>query len=154
MVCAVGKYSQINEFLDQESLEEENRLVGLLDHLPLAITQAAAYIRRTGTSVKRYIKALTESEDRQIELLENEFNEIYRSDIPNSVMNTWLISMKHISDESPCGEMILNTISFFDNQGITFELLKAAVPEFSDDEVLLAASPLDNANRPSFLSLL
>jgi tetratricopeptide (TPR) repeat protein len=126
---------------NEESLEEA-RLVSLLDKVPLAVAQAAAYIQKTRVSVQRYLVMLTESELRQAELLSREFEDFYRSDVPNSVMNTWLISMKQVSEESQCAETILNTIAFLDNQGLPFELLKATVPNFNEDETLLAASRL------------
>lgn len=90
-----------------------------------------------------YLKAFKESEDRQSNLLSQEFDDVHRSDVPNSVMHTWLISMKQISQESQCAETILNTIAFFDNQGLPLELLQAAAgPEFNEDQVLLAAARL------------
>jgi hypothetical protein len=63
--------------------------------------------------------------------------------MPNSVMRTWLISMKQIGKESPCSEKILNTIAFFDNTGLPFELIRAAAgPTFNEDEILLATRRL------------
>ena len=115
-----------------------------LQNLPLAIAQAATYIRKTKVSVNRYLNFFHESESRQLSLLDQEFQDIYRpSDVPNSVMRTWLISMKQIGKESPCSEKILNTIAFLDNRGLPFELIRAvAGPTFSEDEILLAASRL------------
>ena len=127
----------------KEPSESEDKLLELLERLPLAIAQAAAYIRKTKVSVQQYLIFFKESEDRQSKLLSEEFGDIYRSNVPNSVMQTWLISMRQIAKESPCGQKILNTIAFFDNQGLPFELLKAAAgPTFNEDEVLLAAGRL------------
>ncbi|KAI9668495.1 MAG: hypothetical protein M1829_005373 [Trizodia sp. TS-e1964] len=106
--------------------QEEVQLLDLLEGLPLAISQAAAYIRKTNISIKRYLKILTESESRQSKLLSQEFQDVYRSDVPNSVMHTWQISMKQIAKESPTAEWILNIIAFLDNKGIPFELIKHA----------------------------
>ena len=118
-------------------------LLNLLQKLPLAIAQAAAYIRRTKISIQAYLRAFKESEKRQSNLLSEEFDDVYRLGVPNSVMLTWLISMKQISQESLCGEKILNTIAFFDNQGLPFELIRAAAsPEYDEDQVLSAASRL------------
>ncbi|PQE33407.1 kinesin light chain protein [Rutstroemia sp. NJR-2017a WRK4] len=123
--------------------EDEDMLLELLQYLPLAIAQAAAYIRKTKVSIKQYLTFLHESESRQLDLLSQEFQDVYRSGVPNSVMRTWLISMKQISKESSCSEKILNTITFFDHKGIPFELIKAAAgPTYSEDEILLAASRL------------
>jgi Tetratricopeptide repeat len=122
---------------------EERELLGLLEKLPLAIVQAGAYIRKTRISVQQYLKFFTESESRQSNLLSYEFQDTHRSEVPNSVMRTWLISMDQIAKESACSQTILNTIVFFDNKGIPFELVKAAAgPNFSEEEILLAAGRL------------
>ena len=121
----------------------EGQLLDMLQRFPLAIAQAAAYIRKTKISIQGYLRAFKESEDRESNLLSEEFDDIHRSDVPNSVMHTWLISMKQISQESQCAETILNTIAFLDNQGLPLELLKAAAgSEFNEDQVLLAAARL------------
>ncbi|KAH6665735.1 hypothetical protein B0J14DRAFT_428026, partial [Halenospora varia] len=122
---------------------EIEALLDLLENFPLAIAQAAAYIRKTKVSIQQYLDSFHESESRQSSLLSQEFQDVYRSEVPNSVMRTWRISMKQIAEESPCSERILNTVAFFDNKGLPFELVKAAAgPPFSEDEILLAASRL------------
>jgi tetratricopeptide (TPR) repeat protein len=126
-----------------EPSENENKLLELLEKLPLAIAQAAAYIRKTKVSVVHYLALLKESEERQSYLLSKEFEDLHRSGVPNSVMHTWLISMGQITRESQCAERVLNTIAFLDNKGLPFELLRAAAgPEYSEDDVLLAAGRL------------
>jgi hypothetical protein len=126
-----------------EPSQSEKDLLTLLDRLPLAITQAATYIRKTNISTHGYVNLFRESEDQQSNLLNAEFVDCHRSDVPNSVMRTWLISMRQIAQESPCAEKILNTIAFFDNQGLPFQLLKAAAgPNTGKDDVLLAAGRL------------
>ena len=123
--------------------ESEKELLNRLEMLPLAISQASAYIRKTAVSAQRYVCTLTESEERQSTLLSLEFDDLHRSDVPNSVMHTWLISMKQIAEESECSARILNTIAFIDNQSVPFELLSAAAgPTYSEDHVLLAAARL------------
>jgi hypothetical protein len=124
-------------------LESENQLLRLLERLPLAIAQAAVYIRKTKVSIQQYLVFFKESNSWQLKLLSREFEDIYQLDVPNSVMHTWLISIRHIAQENPYGEKILNTIAFFNNQGLPFKLLRATVgSSFSEDEVLLAASRL------------
>jgi tetratricopeptide (TPR) repeat protein len=126
-----------------DKASEVEELLNLLQKLPLAIAQAAAYIRRAKISTQAYTRAFKESEKRQSNLLSKEFDDVYRSGVPNSVMLTWLISMKRISQESQCGENILNTIAFLDNQGLPFELIKTtAGPEYDEDQVLSAAGRL------------
>ena len=126
--------------LNKEKLLE---LLELLERLPLAITQAATYIRKTKVSVQQYLKLFNESEARKSNLLRQEFQDIYRSEVPNSVMHTWLISMRQIAEESPCSGKILKTLAFFDNRGLPFDLIKAAAGyDVNEDEVRLFASRL------------
>ncbi|KAI9652351.1 MAG: hypothetical protein M1829_001664 [Trizodia sp. TS-e1964] len=105
--------------------QEERELLDLLQRLPLAISQAAAFIRKTKISVGRYLKLFTESDSQQSALLSHEFPDVHRSDVPNSVMRTWQISMEQIAKENPIGEQILNTLAFLDTKGIPFDLLKS-----------------------------
>ena len=128
----------------EQPSDEERELLNILDSLPLAIAQATAYMRLTRAPVKYYVEMLKESEVEQSQLLDFEFSDIHRqSDMPNSVMKTWIISMKQIAQENPCAEQILNTVAFLDNQGLPFEVLLAAGgPSFSKREVLEAAGRL------------
>ncbi|KFY59487.1 hypothetical protein V497_04256 [Pseudogymnoascus sp. VKM F-4516 (FW-969)] len=118
----------------EQPCDEESELLSLLENLPLAVSQSAAYIRSTGSTVKSYIKMFKKSES---ELLDLEFPDVHRqSDIPNSVMKTWNISMKQIAQDSPCAEKILNTIAYLDNQGLPFEVLSAAAGDgFKEYEI-------------------
>jgi tetratricopeptide (TPR) repeat protein len=121
----------------------EEQILDFLERLPLAIAQAAAFIRTTGVSLSKYWSMLKESEHSQSNIMDVEFDDPNRGDVPNSVMKTWLISMKQIAQENHCAEEILNIIAFFDNQGLSFELICAAAePSFSEHEVLLAAGRL------------
>jgi hypothetical protein len=124
-------------------LADEEQLMALLGGLPLAIAQAAAYIRKTKISTTRYITLFRQSEDKQSKLLEYEFHDPYRLEVHNSVMQTWAISVQQVSQEYGVARLILNTIAFLDHQGFPFELLQAAAgPDVSEDEVLLVAGRL------------
>ena len=49
----------------EQPSDEERELLNILDSLPLAIAQAAAYMRLTRASVKYYVEMLKESEVEQ-----------------------------------------------------------------------------------------
>src|SRR5205809_4145550 len=86
---------------------------------------------------------MLESEERFSKLLDWEVVDQRReSGVPNSIMQTWLISMEQIAKENPYVDQILHTIAFFDNQGIPFELLCAAAGGADEDDVVMAASRL------------
>jgi hypothetical protein len=61
--------SKLHLPLDASS-EEVNMLLATLDYLPLAITQAAAYITENVTTVSKYYKALCTNDEEMSELLE------------------------------------------------------------------------------------
>jgi tetratricopeptide (TPR) repeat protein len=157
-LVGVNQGIKVGAMTDEESLRLFQRLCGetltekpsdveqlldLLQRLPLAIAQAAAYIRRTKVSTRAYLRVFRESEKRQSNLLSEGFDDVHRLGVPNSVMFTWLISMKRISQESQCGESILNVVAFLDNKRLPFELIKAAAgPEYDEGLVLSAAGRL------------
>ena len=91
---------------DDSSDEDAKQLVRLLEYLPLAITQAAAYISN-GFGRRNISHYLTLFRSDQIRYLEMAANDIRRDsdesdqDFSNSVLKTWFISFKHIRDKNP-----------------------------------------------------
>ncbi|KAL4935266.1 hypothetical protein BDV06DRAFT_217551 [Aspergillus oleicola] len=74
-----------------------NALLEQLAFLPLAISQAAAYINQNDISLARYMSLLGEQERSMIELLGEEFEDDRRyAEIQNTVATTWLISFLQI----------------------------------------------------------
>ncbi|KAF5003848.1 hypothetical protein F66182_16091, partial [Fusarium sp. NRRL 66182] len=72
-------------------------LLQQLAFLPLAITQASAYIIENGINLPTYLALLQEQEQDAIELLSEDFRDPGRyKDIQNPVITTWLISFKQI----------------------------------------------------------
>ncbi|KAL3483809.1 nucleoside phosphorylase domain-containing protein [Aspergillus germanicus] len=80
-----------------------NALLEQLSFLPLAISQAAAYINQNDISLARYISLMGEHEAGTMELLSEEFEDDGRyAEIQNPVATTWLVSLLQIQhvDES------------------------------------------------------
>jgi tetratricopeptide (TPR) repeat protein len=74
-----------------------NALLEQLAFLPLAISQAAAYINQNDISLARYMSLLGEQEASTIELLGKDFEDDGRyADIQNPVATTWLVSFLQI----------------------------------------------------------
>lgn len=103
-----------------------NELLERLGYLPLAICHAATYMRRTSTSIQRYVAKFKDEEARWKLLAQSRLDRYGRPDVPNSVMGTWKISMDLIFEEIPSAYKVMHTIAYFDNQDIPFELIKAA----------------------------
>ena len=109
--------------------KDENWFVELaiaLDFMPLALVQAAAYIRQRGPrcSVRQYIREFYESDRRKTSLLNYEAGRLRRDwEAKNSIIVTWQISFNHISRTRRSAADLLSPMSFFDRQGIPEALL-------------------------------
>ncbi|KAJ5917518.1 hypothetical protein N7466_011072 [Penicillium verhagenii] len=110
------------------SVEDEKALVCVLENIPLAITQAAAYIanRLPLLTVSAYLQLFHESQSKQTRLLQNEdFTDLRRD--PSSrfaVITTWQLSFEKIREERPAATDLLALMSMFDRQGIPEELVR------------------------------
>jgi tetratricopeptide (TPR) repeat protein len=141
----------IGEMNDQEAVETFSRLLGttgdrtasdgaaadpkttklLLDqfeNLPLAIAQAAAYIRETRISLGEYLELFRECERNQLELLSRALPSAIESESSSSraVMMTWKITMDKIQRESLLSFKLLQLMSYLDPVKIPKELIKCA----------------------------
>ncbi|KAF9777671.1 hypothetical protein IL306_004342 [Fusarium sp. DS 682] len=93
--------SYLKEALIREiSLDDDtaaNRLLTLLTHLPLAITQAAAYINENQILLTHYVQLFENTDRDRIELLSAEFQDDTRYEqSKNPVATTWFISFNQI----------------------------------------------------------
>ncbi|KAJ2894497.1 uncharacterized protein MKZ38_007499 [Zalerion maritima] len=96
-----------------------------LDHLPLAITQAAAYIRRTSTTLSQYLVRIGEQQRRLAVLAKAQPNQ-YRPHVKTSILATWQVSIERMRQESEAAYRILHVLPFVDNQNIPREILVIA----------------------------
>jgi tetratricopeptide (TPR) repeat protein len=107
--------------------EEANDLVDILEAMPLAITQAAAFIRQQGPrmSVSKYVDAVRSSDKDQARLLGKDLGDSRRdSQATNSIISTWQISFEHIQNSLPTAANLLSLMSLLDRQGIPERLLQ------------------------------
>ena len=126
------------------SPSERAELVRELDYLPLAITQAAAYIsaRATRMPVSKYLTLYRHDEVSQSRLLDEDSGDLRRDPgVPNSVIRTWQISFEQIKCKWPLAAELLSLMAMLDRQGIPDLLLSASYPNALDLEAAL--SPLD-----------
>ena len=96
-------------------------LVRALDFMPLAISQAAAYIiqRAPRTTVARYLEDFRKSESNRENILNTVTGDLRRdSNASNCIITTWQISFKYICLIRPSASRLLSLMSFFDHQGI------------------------------------
>ncbi|GFP57503.1 kinesin light chain [Trichoderma asperellum] len=105
---------------------EIDRLLEELQLLPLAVSQAGVYMRRTRTPVKEYLNLLLQGTSRWDLLKINDSDRHRRPEVSNSVLETWKISIERIREESKLSYRILHVIAYLDNQDIPHQLIQAA----------------------------
>ncbi|KAI0965907.1 hypothetical protein F4678DRAFT_451215 [Xylaria arbuscula] len=113
--------------ITHDEYEAVGELLAELDHLPLAISQAAAYMRKTATSVRDYLSNIRSRKERRWRILGNSEHDRHRREQgSNSVLETWDISVEHLRKENELIYDILHCLAFVNNQNIPFELIMEA----------------------------
>ncbi|KAM6510860.1 hypothetical protein FSOLCH5_011305 [Fusarium solani] len=103
-------------------------LVDDLNYMPLAITQAAAYIKRRGPriSVSTYLDEFRRSDKKRANLLNRDAGDLRRDEsASNSIVTTWQITFEQIRRERSSAADLLSFMSFFNPQGIPESMLQA-----------------------------
>ncbi|KAH7459269.1 hypothetical protein FOMA001_g20123 [Fusarium oxysporum f. sp. matthiolae] len=120
--------SYFEEALIQEiSLYDDqviNRLLTLLTHLPLAITQAAAYINENQISAMEYLQLFENTDRDRIELLSAEFQDDTRYEhSQDPVATTWFISFNQIRTADKLAWRILMFLSCVEPKAVPQSML-------------------------------
>jgi hypothetical protein len=120
-------------------------LVKVLDLIPLAISQAAAYIQKRAprSSVQQYLDDFRKSEGKRARLLSRALGDLRRDlrqdgGASNAILTTWQVTFDHVRSERPSAADLLSLMSFFDRQGIPESLLKRA---------RICGQPVNRGNR-------
>ncbi|KAA8894431.1 hypothetical protein FN846DRAFT_819409 [Sphaerosporella brunnea] len=108
--------------------EASLELLNLLENLPLAIAQAAAYIRETGTDIPKYLEIFKECERNQHDLLGEALPNVTGNerDSSRAVTTTWKITVDRIQQENPQSIQLLGLMSFLSPEEISEEMLTGA----------------------------
>ncbi|KAK3320465.1 P-loop containing nucleoside triphosphate hydrolase protein [Cercophora scortea] len=105
--------------------EDAMKLVAELSHLPLAITQAAAFISENCLSIAEYLETLFAGDDDAAELLSEHLEDPRRDiDTENSVVRTWKLSFDQISRNVPRAAEILSLAAILDYHNVPVMLLR------------------------------
>jgi tetratricopeptide (TPR) repeat protein len=107
-------------------------LVQALNLVPLAINQAAAYIkaRSPRSSVEKYLADFCKSERKRVKLLEHDAGDLRRDGgASNAILITWQMTFEHVCSKRPSAADLLSLMSFFDRQGIALSLLRPINPK-------------------------
>lgn len=109
----------------QYNKDDGAELVHALDYMPLAISQAAAYIQRKAPriSVKTYLEELRANKESL--LLRYNNSDLRRDrDASNSIIITWQLSFDYIRSKQPSATDLLSLLAFFDRQAISEYLVQ------------------------------
>jgi len=113
--------------------EEIREISVLLDHLPLALAQATAFMQENVLTISEYIELYKDSDETQMDLLSEPFETLGRdSQVPNAVANTLIVSINQIKKQDPKAVEILSLVAFVDQHDIPKSLVQAKVKRALD----------------------
>ena len=132
------KLGQKDKECSQDGKAETDELLAELEYMPLAITQAAAYIRQRGPrcTVGQYLDKLRKSNRSKESLLDLDSQNLRRDrDASSSIILTWQISFEHIRSIRESAADLLSLMSFLDRQAIPEFLLRGHRVNKENDEI-------------------
>ena len=126
---------------NSDSINDVAELAAALDHMPLALVQAAAYIQKRAPrcSVQQYLEEYRQSDSRATSLLNQGAGHLRRDEAAsNAILISWQISFEHVRRSRQSAADMLSLMSFFDRQGIPEAPLRirddtANKDDFEDD---------------------
>ena len=99
-------------------------LVDALGHLPLAISQAAAFITENSMDLGQYLEAFKSDVSQVQDLLSEDLGDHRRySDSESSIFSTWKLSFDQISKQQPRAAEILSLMAVLDRNAVPKSLL-------------------------------
>ncbi|TGZ77195.1 hypothetical protein EX30DRAFT_374832 [Ascodesmis nigricans] len=132
-------------------------LLELLEYLPLAIAQSAAYIRKTSMTTQQYMELFKKSVENQANLLDKPLyrssKEDYNFSESRTVMRTWAITIDKIKAENPLALEILQFMSVIDPEKISLKVIHA-VPRFGEAGNLILSEAIGLLLSFALLTLL
>lgn len=129
--------SQLDQ-ADSLNFEDSKALIDALGYIPLAITQAAAFIEQNNRTIVEYLEILNAKDSDLQDLLQEDSGDLRRdSESQNSVFRTWKLSFDLIEKQKPRAAEMLSLMSVFDRQGIPRRLLQAEIDRSVDTTIAL-----------------
>ena len=125
--------------LPTESGSEAVELVIELEHVPLAIAQAGAYIRERAPlmTIPKYLAEFRKSQDNKTTLLNSNHADLRRDgEVPNAVITSWQLSFDHVRVTYPKAADLLSLMSFFNRQAIPQFLVQGGYDDLAFCEVI------------------
>ncbi|KAK4117981.1 hypothetical protein N657DRAFT_659810 [Parathielavia appendiculata] len=106
-----------------------------LEHLPLALVQAAAFMQEKSVSISRYLELLDKSDQDLVDLLSQEFETVGRdSETPRAVAETWILSFDQIQRQNTFAGELLSLMGLLDRHAIPVEFLSSYSQQQAEQE--------------------
>lgn len=115
---------------DKSSSEEKKELIECLDFIPLAITQAAAFINSEKLTVPQYSELILEATNERL---------LVDTGVPNSFIRTWYLSFDLVNRDAPAAAHLMSLMCAFDEE---------TVPEFFVRDEYKDALEFENVLAP------
>jgi tetratricopeptide (TPR) repeat protein len=109
---------------DGSSTKNVQSLLEILGFIPLAITQAAAFIQENSMAITSYIEDLTKSDSDLEDYLDEDLPDPRRDpSSENSVIRTWKLSIDQVVKQRPRAAELLSLMAVLDRQAIPKTIL-------------------------------
>ncbi|KAF1823917.1 TPR repeat protein [Dissoconium aciculare CBS 342.82] len=117
------------EGLENDATSTSELLVEL-DYLPLAITQAAAYLNINDIAISEYVRLLRSTADDVIYLMSAEIDDNTRyKQSASAIATTWTVSFQQILKQDSIAAELLQFISCIEWKAIPYSMLPVVKPE-------------------------
>ncbi len=114
------------------------RLAEALGYLPLALTQAAAYIEETGKSVADYLALYQQHRQKLLSRAKP------AADYPYTVATTWELSFQAVQQQCAAATDLLHLCAFLAPEEIPWDLLQPTLSEVEQLKASALADPLES----------
>ncbi|KAK4233048.1 P-loop containing nucleoside triphosphate hydrolase protein, partial [Achaetomium macrosporum] len=144
-----GRPIEVRKMDDRESEEllekklEEDRITpgdlstlsARLEHLPLALVQAAAFMQENSVPISRYLELLDKSDQDLVDLLSKDFETVGRdSETPRAVAETWILSFDQIQRQNSFAGELLSLMGLLDRHTIPLVFLSSYSKQQSEQQ--------------------
>jgi tetratricopeptide (TPR) repeat protein len=141
-----GRQLLCSRIAGAHSEESVVELLEELEYIPLAITQAAAFMSKCRRTISQYLELYRKSDSARVRMLSYEFSDHARQyNSMESVAKTWIISFESIRRGNPRSADLLSLMCFFDRHAIPSALLydeEEDILDFEDAVSVLCAFSL------------
>ncbi|KAK2605926.1 hypothetical protein QQS21_003652 [Conoideocrella luteorostrata] len=147
--------SNMNKTFTDVEHDDAQNLVQELHLLPLLISQAGAYMRRTTTPIREYRSQLLSDKERWHLISNTEFDRHRRADVSNNLLHSLALSINRVRHEHEEAYKTIGVLAYLDNQHIPEEVIKAAASFHKEDgQIRCSEQSVDTLHRLMDLSFI